>query len=101
PKNLTSILLKIRYCLHPYENNIFNILKLYKTIEGIDIYIDNIKLGGFLSGLKSRDCDYLDCSECGYCNKVAQEAVRYDKDYIDRMLKAYKGLINDIVKGEL
>ncbi|MDD5690529.1 MAG: U32 family peptidase [Candidatus Omnitrophica bacterium] len=101
PKNLTSILLKIKYCLHPYENNIFNILKLYKTIEGIDIYIDNIKLGGFLSGLKSRDCDYLDCSECGYCNKVAQEAVRYDKDYIDRMLKAYKGLINDIVKGEL
>lgn len=100
PRNLMNILLKIRYCLHPFENNIFNILKIHKKIEGINIYIDNAKLNGFISGLRVKDCDYLVCSNCGYCDKIAQEVIQYDKDYVDKICRVYKGLIKDIVKGK-
>lgn len=101
PRNFGNLWLKIRYYFHPFESNVFAILKLNAMIERINIYIDNTKLDGFIANLKDKDCDYSICSACGYCEKIALDVIRYDKDYMEKTVKAYRGLLDNIIKGKI
>ncbi len=101
PRNFGNLWLKIRYYFHPFESNVFAILKLNAMIERINIYIDNTKLDGFIANLKDKDCDYSICSACGYCEKIALDVIRYDKDYMEKTVEAYRGLLDSIIKGKI
>jgi collagenase-like PrtC family protease len=101
PKNPGNLLLKIKYYFHPLESNIFKIMELDKRMNGLDIYIDNAKLNGFIAGLKEKDCSYSSCPECGYCHKVASEAIRYDKDYLEKTARTYKSILDNIIQGKI
>lgn len=38
-------------------------------------FIDNSKLDGFLAHFKQVDCSRIDCNDCNYCTKIAQEVI--------------------------
>lgn len=101
PKNPGNLLLKIKYYFHPFESNIFKVMELDKQMKGLDIYIDNAKLNGFIAGLRDKDCNYSSCPECGYCNKVALEVIHCDSGYLERTAGIYKRILENIIKGKI
>jgi hypothetical protein len=64
--------------------------------ERAPIYIDNRKLDGFIEGIKTRDCDLLDCRECGYCRQWADQIVQVDPTYRAEMLALATELDNGL-----
>ncbi len=100
-RSFGNFLLKLRYYFHPLESDIFKIMELDSQLAGLDIYIDNRRLDGFISGLRDKDCSYSRCRQCGYCGKIAGEAIRYDKGYLEKTSALYKNILDNIIKGRL
>lgn len=100
-KSSGNFLLKLRYFFHPLQSNVFTIFRLNKMIDRLDIYIDNSKLDKFIGQIKKNDCESGNCGKCGYCDSVALDAVNYDKDYLEKMVKTYRGFLSDIIKGKI
>lgn len=61
-----------------------------------DIFLDNRKLDGFLDFFLSGKCK-LDCQECGYCQKIAKDALLISDSFRDRRRK----LIREALEGIL
>jgi hypothetical protein len=66
-------------------------------------YLDNAKLPpDFIDGFAKRDCDRLSCDECGYCKKIAKEAVTViDEKKLADTLRSLKDIRNRIADGTL
>lgn len=70
----------------------------------IPIYcLDNAKLPpDFIEGFAKRDCDRLSCNVCGYCSKIAKEAVKViDEKKLATTLQRVREVRSQIVDGTL
>lgn len=84
-------------------DNIYDVVNEIKKIRGLaterqyiqHIYIDNKKLDGFLSFFTDGKC-HGDCERCGYCNSIANEAIKENyevKSYLLFLYKKFKKLL--------
>lgn len=78
--------------------DITNMRQFVKSMEYLDIFIDNSKLDGFLDFFIKSDCRLKDCNICGYCKRVAGETVSVDVKLVERGLDGLKKVYNDIMK---
>ena len=55
----------------------------------------------FLDGFRDRDCASLDCRTCGYCERIAAQAVSISPGYRDEVLQKYAEIDGAVVGGGL
>lgn len=64
-----------------------------ERLKDFDIIVDNQKLDGFLDPIFTADLKHDDCNQCGYCDRIAQNAVICDEEkrlLLIRLLKRFK-----------
>lgn len=90
--------LALKYLMRPFSINFLLLKKLSKIPPGLDVYIDNRALDGFLEFFVQGKCiGQGACSECGYCYRVAEKVVKIDEGYRQETLKRYREVLDDIV----
>lgn len=55
----------------------------------------------FLEGFRDRDCAFMDCQACGYCERIAEQAVSISPEYRAEVLRKYAEMENIMVTGGL
>jgi hypothetical protein len=55
----------------------------------------------FLDGFRNRDCASLDCHTCGYCERIAAQAVSISPAYRTEVLKKYTEMDETMSTGRL
>ncbi len=66
------------------------------------VMIDSRKIpAGFIDTFKERDCGSLDCRECGYCAKIAKDAVSIPEDFRNESLMLFAEVEEDMAGGRL
>ncbi len=66
------------------------------------IRVDSRKIpAGFLEGFRDRDCSTLACKDCGYCERIAAQAVSVAPDYRDALLQQYAEVESGMATGAL
>jgi len=65
------------------------------------VTIDNSKLNGFLDYFKKIDCFHMDCDRCGYCERIASQAISIDEEWRQEMISRFDKAIGILVKGEI
>lgn len=55
----------------------------------------------FLEGFRDRQCAMLDCRECGYCQAIADKAVRMEPAFQERSLRQYREMEEAMAGGGL
>ena len=53
----------------------------------------------FLDSFRNRDCASLDCQACGYCERIAAQAVSVSPEYRTEVLKKYAEMEAAMVTG--
>lgn len=86
----------LRYLRNPFRINIFKVIKLQKLIKGLDVYIDNQELDGFLEYFLEGKCDF-NCGECGYCEQVSNKVVKINQEYRKKTIKQYKDFLDKLL----
>jgi collagenase-like PrtC family protease len=81
----------VRAMLQPYKLKIKSLLGVKKYMENVifhefskenaPVYIDNKSLDNFLQEILKINCHTKLCSECKYCDKIAEKLVKYNEDY--------------------
>lgn len=67
-----------------------------------DIKIDSRRIpADFIDGFRKRDCMMLDCKECGYCEKIARDAVAVSSSFREESLKRFADIENLLATGGL
>lgn len=67
--------------------------------EKVDI--DNSKLNGFLDYFKKIDCFHMDCDRCGYCERIASQAISIDEEWRQAMISRFDKAVEILVNGEI
>lgn len=65
------------------------------------VHIDNSKLNGFLDYFKKIDCFHMDCDRCGYCERIASQAISIDEEWRQEMISRFDRSMEILVKGEI
>jgi collagenase-like PrtC family protease len=65
------------------------------------VTIDNSKLNGFLDYFKKIDCFHMDCDRCGYCERIASQAISIDEEWRQEMISRFDRSLEILVKGEI
>jgi len=65
------------------------------------VYIDNSKLNGFLDYFKKIDCFHMDCDRCGYCERIASQAISIDEEWRQAMISRFDKAVEILVNGEI
>jgi collagenase-like PrtC family protease len=65
------------------------------------VTIDNSKLNGFLDYFKKIDCFHMDCDRCGYCERIASQAISIDEEWRQEMISRFDRSMEILVKGEI
>jgi hypothetical protein len=55
----------------------------------------------FLDGFRDRDCASMDCQACGYCERIAAQAVSIAPEYRTEVLKKYAEMDDAMATGGL
>jgi collagenase-like PrtC family protease len=55
----------------------------------------------FLEGFRYRDCAFMDCQACGYCERIAEQAVSISPEYRTEVLRKYSEIDDIMVTGGL
>ena len=55
----------------------------------------------FLDGFRDRDCASLDCHACGYCERIAAQAVSIAPGYRTQVLGKYAEMDETMATGKL
>ena len=56
---------------------------------------------GFLNGFRDRDCASVDCQTCGYCERIATQAVSISPEYRTEVLRKYAEMDESMATGRL
>jgi hypothetical protein len=64
------------------------------------VYIDNQALEGFIDFFKTKDC-LSGCSNCHYCQEVADKVVKFDRHEIDKYMSALKKFLDDLISSRI
>ncbi|MDO8541499.1 MAG: U32 family peptidase [Opitutaceae bacterium] len=66
------------------------------------IRVDTRKIpGDFLDGFRDRDCASTDCQACGYCERIAAQAVSISPAYRTEVLEKYEEMDETMATGRL
>ncbi|NOX53576.1 MAG: peptidase U32 [Planctomycetes bacterium] len=65
------------------------------------VYIDNRALDGFIERFREVGCRDVDCAECGWCEKFARKAVRFNETTRQQTLAAYDDLFRSLHEGDM
>jgi hypothetical protein len=65
------------------------------------VYIDNSKLNGFLDYFKKIDCFHMDCDRCGYCERIASQAISIDEEWRQEMISRFDRSMETLITGEI
>jgi len=76
------------------------LLQMKKLIKPERIFVDNSALSDFLKFFLEEKCTG-NCRDCGYCRKVAKEAIKVNYEYSSYILGAYENELRDIISGSL
>ncbi|NLD45648.1 MAG: hypothetical protein GX660_00420, partial [Clostridiaceae bacterium] len=90
--------------------NIFKLWKVIKKVEEVKnsssyyassgLFIDNKKLDGAIEFFIKKDCRNNTCSGCGFCEKLADEAVRIiDAPQLEKDTGVFKEVVDMFVEG--
>lgn len=93
-KGVKRALRGMRYFFHPFKANPFLILKISRALAQLEVEIDNRALDGFLDFFVKGNCRPEACEECGYCRKIAERAVKIDKQFHKKALFEYERAFN-------
>ncbi len=69
--------------------------------QGYDIgsppryYIDNQALEGFMGFFRKQDCS-SGCDHCGYCQRIADKTIQFDRDEVDEYVAALKETLDNL-----
>ena len=55
----------------------------------------------FLDGFRNRDCASTECKACGYCERIAAQAVSIEPEYRAAVLKKYGEMDETMATGSL
>jgi hypothetical protein len=55
----------------------------------------------FIEGFENRNCAMLDCSQCGYCERIADDAVRIEEGFRREVLGQFDKVEDMMVSGGL
>jgi len=66
------------------------------------IYVDTSKIpDNFLESFRDRDCAAMDCQSCGYCERIAAQAVSVAPEFRAKVLEKYKQIDAAMATGRL
>ncbi len=66
------------------------------------VLIDTQKIPkDFLDGFRNRDCASLDCQACGFCSRIAEQAVSVAPEYRAEVLGKYAEINASMASGDL
>ena len=66
------------------------------------VYIDSRQIpADFIDGFRKRECMILDCKDCGYCEKIAANAVSVSPTYREESLKLFADVEDSLTTGGL
>lgn len=73
-----------------------------KSISGapeVDLVIDNPSLDGFIKHFLNRNksCAYVSCETCSYCDLIAKNAVKTNKELSEKLVSAYEKVLKDFI----
>jgi hypothetical protein len=75
---------------------------MLSPIPQCPIRIDTAKIPeNFLAGFRERDCSALDCAACGYCERIASQAVSIEPSYRSEVLDTYAEVDETMAAGAL
>ena len=84
---------------------LFDLARLQGMLSPIPecpIQIDTSQIpGNFLDGFRDRDCASLDCAACGYCERIADQAVSIEPGYRNEVLEKYVAMDDSMAAGAL
>ena len=58
-------------------------------------YIDNQALEGFMDFFRKQDCS-SGCDHCGYCQRIADKTIQFDRDEVDEYVTALKETLDNL-----
>lgn len=100
-----------RHFLKPWQVNPLHLKPLFDLAsrQGMlssqadcPIHVDSQKIpAGFLEGFRHRDCASLDCKDCGYCERIAAQAVSVEPEYRTTLLQRYAAVESRMATGAL
>jgi len=71
-------------------------------LEQSPVSVDTRKIPeDFIDGFRNRDCASLNCQTCGYCERIAEQAVSVAPEYRTRVLGQYAEIDALMATGEL
>ena len=101
----------LRTFLRPWTVNPLQLMKIRRLAEAQGmlnplrrdppVVIDNRALDGFLEFFFTVDCHERDCEECGYCSRVAEQAVRIDPEFRRDTLRHYDEVLENLRSGAM
>lgn len=92
---------RFKYFFRPFSVNIFRFMKAKHLISEMDIYIDNRALDGFIEHFLKESCHLKSCADCGYCQEVAREAVKFVPSWRTTIIYKYRDYLNDIISNKM
>jgi len=82
--------------------NLARLQGMLTPLEQNPIFVDTRKIPeDFLDGFRNRDCVSLNCHTCGYCERIAEQAVSVAPAYRMRVLRQYAEIDALMATGEL
>ena len=105
------------YSSRHYQGNLYDILNVItprpgsvnSTLPGEQgngvrvpprFYIDNQALDGFVEFFKKQDCS-SGCSHCGYCQRIADRVIQFDRDEVDEYVAAVNQSLDNLSSSRI
>lgn len=101
----------LRHFLKPRQLNPLRLKPLFELarLQGMlsplkqgPVFVDTRKIPvDFLEGFRNRDCASMDCQTCGYCERIAEQAVSVAPEYRAAVLNQYAEIDASMATGGL
>ena len=105
------------YSSRHYQGNLYDILNVItprtgfvnSTLPGEQsngggvpprFYIDNQALEGFMDFFRKQDCS-SGCSHCGYCQRIADRVIHFDRDEVDEYTAALNASLDNLSSSRI
>jgi hypothetical protein len=101
----------LRHFFKPWQANPLKLEKLLELArhqgmsfpkQGKNVRIDSSQIPvDFIDGFRKRDCMVLDCKDCGFCEKIARNAVSVSPSFREESLKLFADVEDSLSTGGL
>lgn len=105
------------YSSRHYQGNLYDVLNVItprtgsvnsaspgEQSNGVGVsprfYIDNQALEGFMDFFRKQDCS-SGCSHCGYCQRMADRAIQFDRDEVDEYVAALTTALDSLSSSRI